>query len=298
MSSQVFDSRVNYVGESPLWHPLTDTLYWVDFPNKQLMSRKGEQTSQHTFDQMVTAIGWVDQNHLVIATETGLYRFNLDTKQTQLIVHVEHQVSSNRSNDGRADPWGGFWIGTMDNDATPNKGCFYRYYQGQLKTIITDLTIPNGMCFDKSRQRAYYADSAAQKMYWISLDAVTGWPVDEFSDSELRRRDARLFFDFSDSAVSPDGAIVDAEGNVWVSLWDGGCIVCLSPEGKELERVDTGTSRPTCPAFGGELADKLFTTSAQCGLEEAPVTANIHGTTILLDTKVKGLFEPAVNLTE
>ncbi|MBQ4891635.1 hypothetical protein A9267_02835 [Shewanella sp. UCD-FRSSP16_17] len=284
--SKLFDARINYVGESPLWHPLTQTLYWVDFPNKLIRGKSATQTVEYQLAEMATAIGWIDEAHLLIATETGLYQFHLLTQKTVLIINVEHTLTTNRSNDGRADPWGGFWIGTMDNEATLNKGSFYRYYQGDLTQYISELTIPNGMCFDKSRCRAYYADSQSQKMFSLELDPENGAPLAGVKPT--------LFADFSSTKFSPDGAVVDASGNVWIALWDGACVVCISPSGEELSRIDVGTLRPTCPGFGGANAHQLYTTTAQCGLEQEPVLPHEHGTTLLVSEQIKGVYEPAV----
>ncbi|MDO6776998.1 SMP-30/gluconolactonase/LRE family protein [Shewanella sp. 3_MG-2023] len=289
LAVQQYDNRVNFVGESPLWHPLRSTLYWVDFPNNLLMGKNDNESIEYTFDEMVTAIGWIDELHLLIATATGLYQFNLESKQKSLMVHVEHELQSNRSNDGRADPWGGFWIGTMNTDAKADEGAFYRYYHGELRKVIPDLSIPNGVCFDLSRQRCYFTDSAKQQIYVIALDANTGWPIQDAVN-------ATLFYDFSNTAVSPDGGIVDADGNLWVSLWDGGAVMCISPDGVELKRILVGTPRATCPAFGGDEAQLLFTTTAACGLEDEAISQVIHGATLLVMEKVNGVFEPAVKV--
>lgn len=283
---QILDATVNIIGESPLWHPLRNTLYWLDFPNKTLFSYHLQQCVKTQLDEMATAVAWIDHEHLLLATVTGLYKYHIENKNKELIINIEHDIETNRSNDGRADPWGGFWVGTMDVDAAPHKGAFYRWYKGELRTIVSNLSIPNGVCFDKHRLRAYFSDSTAQKVYTLELNEKTGWPESS----------PRIFYDFSDTDVSPDGAVVDTQGNIWIALWDGSSIACLSPEGELLYSLDTQTNRPTCPAFGGTDASTLFVTTASHELANTPVKSVAHGVTLQFTDVHQGSFEPAVKV--
>lgn len=279
----VFDNRINYVGESPLWHPLRNTLYWVDFPNNLLMSRKDNDVNQVILSEMATAIGWIDEAHLLLAKPTGLYRYHIDSQSHDLIVAIEENNDELRSNDGRADPWGGFWLGTMSTSALANAGSIYRWYQGELKCLVKNITIINAICFDKLRQRAYFADSAQKQLFLIKLNEQ-GWPISE----------PERFYDFSLTNETPDGAIVDGHGNLWIALWDSAALVCLNPKGEEIDRINVETLRPTCPAFGGQQSEWLFITSAQYELENTPFEHIPHGTTLKFKHKTLGLFEPKV----
>ncbi|WP_171038974.1 SMP-30/gluconolactonase/LRE family protein [Pseudoalteromonas sp. S1727] len=286
MAVQVLDETVNFVGESPLWHPQRNTLYWLDFPNNILFSYQNGHAKKVKLKVMVTALGWIDHAHLLMATSEGLFKYHIDSQVMTLIVNIEDQLTTNRSNDGRADPWGGFWVGTMNVDAKAKCGAFYRWHNGQLRKLISELSIPNGMCFDKARAVGYFADSLEQKLYVVKLDVDTGWPTSA----------PTIFYDFSELAVSPDGAVVDVHGNIWIALWDGGEVMCISPQGKHLHSVDTDTPRPTCPAFGGSDATTLFVTSAACELDKTPVKTVQHGTTLFYPSCCSGVFEPAVTV--
>ncbi|WP_166419486.1 SMP-30/gluconolactonase/LRE family protein [Pseudoalteromonas sp. Z1A8] len=285
LTATVFDSTLNFVGEGPLWHPITQTLYWVDFPNHILHSKKGDHKVEQRLDDMVTALAWVNNKTLLLASDKGLNTYNTSTHKQTFLCSVEADKPDNRSNDGRADPWGGFWISTMHGDAHENEGAIYRFHNGVLTQVVSDLTIPNGICFDKSRARAYYADSKTQKIYRFDVDSLTGTPIGE----------SVLFFDYSSSAVSPDGAVIDSEGNMWIALWDGARVDCISPEAKVIQSLATQTPRPTCPAFGDD-ATTLYVTSAQCGLEDTPFNAIPHGATLAFKNAVKGVFEPCVKI--
>ena len=84
-----------------------------------------------------------------------------------------------RSNDGRADPWGGFWIGTMGLKAEKEAGSIYRFYQGQLNRLHQELTIPNSICFSPDRKFVYFADTRQEKILEQDLDQIHGWPINE-----------------------------------------------------------------------------------------------------------------------
>ncbi|QIR14090.1 SMP-30/gluconolactonase/LRE family protein [Shewanella aestuarii] len=281
----VFDSRVNLLAESPLWHPLTSTLYWVDFPNNLLRSRHGDTTQEIKLAEMATAIAWIDIEHLLLAKPSGLYQFNTHTHAETLLVAIEAQRADLRSNDGRADPWGGFWLGTMSREGEEAIGSIYRWYQSELRLLVSEIGISNGLCFDKSRHLAYFADSAKQQIFSIKLNDL-GWPIAK----------PELFMDFSASKDVPDGAVVDAKGNLWVALWDGAGVVCISAEGELLQRIDVKVKRPTCPAFGGERAHILFVSSAQLGLETQAAKTIANGNMIQFEHGTTGLFEPAVKI--
>ncbi|WP_076541038.1 SMP-30/gluconolactonase/LRE family protein [Shewanella sp. UCD-KL21] len=93
-------------GLSPtLWQPLGNTLYWVDYTNHFFSGRNDTASFEYKMDEIVTVLGWIDELKLLLATRTGLYRFNLINLEKSFIVHVEHELNTNRSNDGRANPW-------------------------------------------------------------------------------------------------------------------------------------------------------------------------------------------------
>lgn len=267
----VYDDRVCACGEGPIWHPLRHQLYWVDVTNHKILTRKKEVTSEIQFSEFVTALAWIDENHLLAATETSLKVLNLSTHTTTELCPLEADVSETRSNDGRTDPWGGFWISTMGKHAEEGLGTIYRYYDGSLTVIAQGLTIPNAICFDKQRLRAYFADTKTQKLYRIELEKISGTPISV----------PVLFKDFLPNNQAIDGAVTDIDGNIWMGVWDGKSILCLSPKGHIIRQVPTNADRPTCPAFGGADHSDLFVTTAAIGLEESFLRVPEQGKTLV-----------------
>jgi sugar lactone lactonase YvrE len=253
---KVFDPRPCGLGEGPLWHPLRQELFWFDITAHQLLSA----TQVWQFDEYVSAAGWVSNDQLLIASESQLFSFNLNTDAQTKIYDLEAYNSMTRSNDGRADPQGGFWIGTMGKNAEANAGAIYRYHRGTLKKLVTDMTIPNAICFAPDGKTAYYTDTPTQQILAVDLD-VEGWPISK----------ARLAIDLTQTGENPDGAVVDAAGNIWNAQWGAACVACYSPQGRLLETAAMPAAHATCPAFAGE-SSRLFCTSATEGRSAGELT--------------------------
>ena len=286
MTVQVFDDRSCSLGEGPLWHPLRNQLFWFDIIGKKLLSVDAEGPKSWQFDEFVSAAGWVDIDTLLVASASGLWRFNLTTGDRSLLCHLEHNNAVTRSNDGRADPWGGFWIGTMGIDAKPAAGAIYRYYQGTLKRLFPEITISNAICFAPDRSFAYFTDTPTRQVMRVPLDR-NGWPAAEPS----------VFIDIRSEALNPDGAVVDAQGNLWIAQWGAGQIAGYDDQGRFLRVLKVPAIQVTCPAFGGPEYGAMYVTSAANGLAPDVIERTpTQGMTFKVEAGVTGLPEPKVIL--
>ncbi|WOC16846.1 SMP-30/gluconolactonase/LRE family protein [Pseudochrobactrum sp. MP213Fo] len=253
----IYDDRICELGEGPLWHPLRKQLYWFDILGRRLLTRdQAGRQKEFVFGELSSAAGWLDETHLMIASETGLYRFNLETEQKSLLCALEQDNLITRSNDGRADPWGGFWIGTMGKKAEKDAGSIYRYYQGEITKLFGHLTIPNAICFSPDKKFAYFTDTAKRTLMRVRLNVETGFPVEEPSTLILP----------ANMPSNPDGAVTDKDGRLLVAQWGSGQISVFSPEGQRLFDRDVPALHSSCPAFGGDDFKTVFVTSAREGL--------------------------------
>lgn len=278
------DQRASKLGEGPLWHPKRKMLFWFDILGKKLLADDGQEWQ---FDEHVSAAGWVSDSTLLIASETRLFRFDLDFGTDALVCELDADDPLTRSNDGRADPWGGFWIGTMGKNAEHERGAIYRYFDGELRQLFAPITISNAICFAPDKSVAYFTDSARKKVMQVPLEAKTGWPV----------APPDLFYDFSIAGESPDGAVVAADGSVLIALWGSSCVARLAPDAQEIERFAFPTAHITCPALGGRDLSTLYATSAQQGLSADDLAAQPGaGKTFMIETAVTGLPEYRVQL--
>jgi len=282
----VFDARACRLGEGALWHPLRQQLFWCDILGQKLLSRTGNDALEWRFEAPVSAAGWTDHDGLLVATATGLWQFNIKTGAQHLVIELESDDPSTRSNDGRADPWGGFWIGTMGLAAEPKAGAIYRYFRGNLTKLFEGLTIPNAISFSPKRRLACFTDTATRQVMRVPLDAE-GWPAAE----------PEVFLDLSAENLNPDGAVFDTEDRLWIAMWGAGCVQAYAPDGKMAARLPVAATQPTCPAFGGADLGTLFVTSAQDGLapQDAPAP-RLDGQTLMLAPQAKGIPEPQVIL--
>ncbi|MBL4874699.1 MAG: SMP-30/gluconolactonase/LRE family protein [Rhodobacteraceae bacterium] len=256
MTAQIFDHTACELGEGPLWHPLHNELFWFDILGKTLHCRGGQTTKSWRFPEHVSAAGWVDENTLLVASETALLRFEMDTGNSEIVHSLEADNPITRSNDGRADPWGGFWIGTMGKNAEKDAGAIHRYFQGELRVLYPRITISNAICFSPERRYAYFADTAQSKIWRQTLGEKDGWPLG----------DAEVFLDFTNTDINPDGAVCDSEGYLWNAQWGSARLARCSPDGVFVGEVRLPTDNITCPSFGGPKLKTLFATSALQGL--------------------------------
>jgi sugar lactone lactonase YvrE len=282
-----FDETLCALGEGPLWHPLTGTLYWFDILEKRLYARQGEARREWQFEEHHSAAGWLDERHLLIASESGLWRFDTESGGRERVVALEADNPVTRSNDGRADPWGGFWIGSMGKRAEKGAGAIHRYYRGELRRLYEGITVANAISFAPDRSCAYYTDTHTQRVMRQPLAAETGWPEGA----------PATFLDLRAARLNPDGAVTDMAGNLWVACWGAARMVCYSPQGRELQMIEVPARQPTCPAFGGPELRDLYVTSARTDLgPEALAKRPLNGATFRAEGLGQGLPEPRVLL--
>jgi sugar lactone lactonase YvrE len=248
----IFDERRCELGEGPLWHPIREQLFWFDITNRKLLSQDAAGALDWDLPQMVSAAGWIDENRLMIAGENGLSLFDITSGSLTLLTEIEADRPENRSNDGRADPQGGFWFSTMGKAEEPGAGAIYRYFRGEIRKIFSDITIPNAICFPPQGSFAHFADTFTGKVMKVTLDAE-GWP----------NAAPEVFLDLTGEGLNPDGAVIDAAGIMWLAQWGAGRVAAYGPDGAFLRAVYFATVHTSCPAFAGDL---LYCTTAQQGL--------------------------------
>jgi sugar lactone lactonase YvrE len=287
MTANVFDNRSCQLGEGPLWHPERNQLFWFSVTENRLLSRTADGPVEWSFNENVSAAGWIDTETLLVASETALWQYSLLDESRHLLMPLEANNNVTRSNDGRADPWGGFWIGTMGKALESEAGGIYRYYRGELRQLFDKITVPNAICFTPDRRYAYFTDTMTQLVMRQSLDEKTGWPVG----------DAQVFIDLRGTNVYPDGAVVDSTGNLWVAKFGGSGVACYGANGKLRQTVDVDALQTTCPAFGGPDLSTLFCTSAAMDLSSEQIVAQPgNGATFAIDGVGQGQAEHRVIL--
>jgi sugar lactone lactonase YvrE len=160
-------------------------------------------------------------------------------------------ASGFRCNDGKCDPRGRFWAGTVTSDFNQGLGQLYRWnLDGSVDVMVEGLYISNGLGWSPDQRWMYLSDSYLGEIYRFSYDAETG---------DIANRTLWLQYD---GPGVPDGLTVDSEGFIWTAVWDGQCVLRLSPEGEVVETIDMPVQRPTSCILGGDNLQTLYVTSS------------------------------------
>lgn len=279
---RIFDTRTCELGEGALWHPLREQFFWFDISGGKLLSRSSDTMDTWHLNEMASAAGWLDTEHLLLATETGLIILNLHSRQLTTHWTLPKSIVALRSNDGRADRHHGFWFSTMGKQAEQWAGAIYRYFQGEVRQLFTGLTIPNSICFSPDGQYAYFSDTARQIVWRQTLDAQ-GWPTGQ----------REIFLDLAAENLNPDGAVIDSAGGLWCAHWGAGVVMRYSSTAQRTHTLPAGALHVSCPAFGRRDLHCMLLTTAREGIPDPDAA---QGVTYMVDSPIKGLPEPRVIL--
>jgi sugar lactone lactonase YvrE len=257
------DVEPSLLGESPLWHPIESVLYWCDIPGHRL-NRFDPATGGHrqwAFDTDVACCAPLQDGGLLLALRRGLVRFDPATGASTPLVDAPYDTARERFNDGKADPHGRFWVGTIYEPRDPPRAALYRFGAGRLDRMAGDITVSNGLAWSPDARTMYWADTKAHRVYTLDFD---------ISDGSVSAR--RVFVQFPAKAPEqplagyggrPDGAAVDANGGYWVAMFEGARLLRFAPDGTLTREVRLPVSCPTMPCFGGPDLKTLYVTTAR-----------------------------------
>ena len=250
-------------GEGPVWDAFRRLLFWVDMTGRKIHALEpiSGTVQSVAFPDLVCAICPSGARRLLVAFAKEIAWIDWPTAAREAVVAVEPDLPGNRCNDGKIDPAGRFWIGTMSrNGDVVGAGSLYRVdSDGRLTRVLTGLTIANGMGWSPDARTMYFIDSPTREIWAFGFDS---------KDSTLREK--RTVVIVPDSLGWPDGMTVDPDGTLWVAHWGAGCVAHWDPAtGKLLGTIETGCPNTSSCAFGGPSGRELFITTSQLGLSAA-----------------------------
>ena len=268
------------VGEGPAWDSATGTLLWVDILGQEALATD-PGTGDTTSMKRPTTVGAViprRQGGVVLAVPGGFEFFDAlaDGGEPTQFVELQDEPASNRMNDAKCDPQGRLFAGTMDGQASPERGFLYRLDSDlNIQQVEQNLTISNGLGWSVDHRMMYFIDSGAYAMYAY-----------DFPESGIPQN-RRTLIEFDPEAGIPDGLCVDREDGIWVAVFGGARLERYEPSGQRTEVVSLPVPNPTSCCFGGEGDSDMYVTSAslQADLSEHPLS----GSVFRIDSGVQGL---------
>ncbi len=257
------------VGEGPIWDDEHQVLYWVDIMSNKLYAYDPAQDENRAFDigQHVGTVVPRASGGVMLAVYQGFAAFDLEAEDLTLINDPEADLPGNRFNDGKCDPAGRFWAGTMAYENQNTQGNLYRLDTDlSVHKMLGDIGISNGIVWSLDHSTMYYIDSPTYTVKAYDHDVDTGDIKNE-----------RVIIDVPREVGLPDGMTIDAEGMLWVAHFGGARVCRWHPERAEiLQTITLPASQITACAFGDQDLDTLYISSAAIGLSDAALGREPH----------------------
>ena len=242
---------VSVLGEGPLWQPQSSSIIWTDIPNNVLHIAEldSDKTRSLNTPTLVSAVVETKSGSLLVATKGGIAEIYPDDNFEILDEFLDSDM---RMNDGKVDPRGNFWVGSLATNFEPKRGALYEIGAGcERKTILRDMTLSNGMGWSPDLEYFYYIESVPGTLFRFNYDYLTG-----------KISNKSVLAEFDPIFGIPDGLCITNEGQIIVAMWDGHRLELLGSDGKKLEEFKLPISRPTSCCFAGNNYSTLVVTSA------------------------------------
>jgi len=255
------DRPPSELGESPVWLDDRAELAWVDIQRGliELLAVASGRVRTIPVGEMIGSIAPTRSGDLVAAVATGFVLVDLGTGRVRRLAALERTDPTIRMNDGKADPWGRFWAGTMGIDKRPDAGALYCLEPDlRLSVALDPVTISNGLDWSADRRSMFYVDTPTQRVDRFELEA-----------DGLGLFNRRTFATQALADGSPDGLTLDTAGGLWLALWGGFAVTGYGPSGEVEARIALPASHVTSCTFGGPDLGDLYITTAFAELTEA-----------------------------
>ncbi|CDG81940.1 SMP-30/gluconolactonase/LRE family protein [Janthinobacterium agaricidamnosum] len=254
----VSDSAMQ-VGESPLWLAKEAALYWVDIDGKAVhrLDTKNGKHQQWTMPSEPSALARHSGGGLVVALRSGFARLDTATGNLTPLTDAPYDTATTRFNDGKVDPAGRFWVGTIYEPRSQPAAEMFVLEKGKIRKAWSGgMTVSNGLGFSPDGTSLYHADTTTHRIDRYDFNPASGAlgpaaSFQRFSTDKANHYGGR-----------PDGAAVDSQGNYWCAMFEGGRVLQIAPNGDILNEIALPLRCPTMVAFGGPDLRTLYITSA------------------------------------
>ena len=258
------------LGEGPIWDARIQVLYWVDIMGYKVHVFNPATGQDRAIDvgQPVGTVVPRRSGGVMAALRDGFAALDIETGELTPIADPEAHLPGNRFNDGKCDPAGRFWAGTMRiAEDQKGAGSLYRLDPDlSVHKMWTNITVANGIAWSHDAKTMYYIDTPTQRVVAFDYNVATGDIADP-----------RPVIHTPNGPGGPDGMTIDAEGMLWVAYWGGWRVVRWDPAtGEALAIIELPVERVTAPWFGGPNLDELYITSARIGLSDDALAQQPH----------------------
>ncbi|XP_072470619.1 regucalcin-like [Notamacropus eugenii] len=252
-------------GESPVWEEKSNSLLYVDIPSKKICRWNSltKHVQEVTVDSPVSSVAIRHSGGYVATVGTRFCALNWEDQSLSDLCSVDKDKKNNRFNDGKVDPAGRYFAGTMAEETAPavlerHQGSLYALFpNGTVQKYFDRVDISNGLDWSLDHKIFYYIDSLSYSVDAFDYDLQTGKIANRRSVYKLEKEEH-----------IPDGMCIDTEGKLWVACYNGGRVIRLDPEtGKRLQTVKLPAEKTTSCCFGGKDYSELYVTSARDGLD-------------------------------
>ena len=276
------------LGEGTLWVKEHDSIYFVDIKKKRIhiLNNKNKKRKIVKVNKEIGFLAHIKKNVFILGLQGELRIINLKTKKIIKSIFIEKNIKLNRINDGKTDPSGRLWFGTMDNlERNIEKGSLYCLDKNlNLNRVDTKYMITNGPAFLNSNN-FYHTDSRKRTIYKIRID------------KKLRILNKKVFKKFKKNEGVPDGMTIDRKNNLWVGHYHGGCISVFNKIGKRIHKINLPAKNITNCAFGGKKNSELFVTSALKGMKTSEIKKyKFSGRLFKIQTNIRGIEQKKYNV--
>ena len=271
------------LGEGTLWVKEHNSIYFVDIKKKKIciLNIKNNKKKQIKVNKEIGFLAHVKKNIFILGLQGEIRIQNLKSKKIIKSILIEPKIKLNRINDGKTDPAGNLWFGTMDNlERKIEKGSLYKLDKNlSLTKIDKNYRITNGPAFI-DKLNFYHTDSSKRKIYKIKIN------------KNNKILDKKIFKKFSNKVGVPDGMTLDNNKNLWVAHYHGACISVFNNKGKLIHRIQFQAKNITNCTFGGTNNNQLFVTSATKGMNSVDLRKfRYSGYLFSVKTNCKGFLQ-------
>tara|TARA_B100001750_G_scaffold229838_1_gene225690 strand:+ start:177 stop:1076 length:900 start_codon:yes stop_codon:yes gene_type:complete len=276
------------LGEGTLWVKEHNSIYFVDIKKKKIfiLNNKTKRKKNIKVNKEIGFLAHIKKNTFILGLQGELRILNFKTKKIIKSIKIERNIRLNRINDGKTDPIGRLWFGTMDNlERSIKKGSLYCLDQKlNLKKVDTNYYITNGPAFINSNN-FYHTDSRARRIYKIRVN------------KNLKIIQKKIFKKFSIKNGVPDGMTVDTNKNLWVTHFHGAKISVFNKKGNIIHTIKLPAKNITNCAFGGNNNSEVFVTSALKSMNKNEIKKyKYSGALFKIKTNIRGILQKKYNV--